>query len=328
MDYQILPIGDAWADGVFCVPRSIIKKLKLTGTDSAEITARLTVLTVAMSIDGRIEPHIIATATKMELNTVIECLNYWVSEGILTDGKSNAPATAEIETVVEKKLEKLPMPTYSPKDINALRKENKDIDDLLANAQLINGNSLSLSTLNSLINMVDYYGLNVPVVLTLYQFYTTQRNNGKSFTMHKLQKMALDWAEENVDTLEKASNKLQELEDIKDLWAKVIELCEMDYRKATATQEKMLKRWKTDFSTEMIVFATNTMKKYNDKNDWSLKEIDNILKDWKRKNFATPDDVKTYKKPEQKSNGKLKSTPSFDIDEIAKQTALNDDYDI
>jgi DNA replication protein DnaD len=72
------------------------------------------------------------------------------------------------------------------------------------------------------------------------------------------------------------------------------------------------------------------MKKYNEKDKQSLKEIDNILKDWKRKGCTTPDEVKAYK-PEankKKNDNKLNSTPSFNIDEITKNAMLNDDYDI
>lgn len=324
MGYQILPNGKVWADGVFCLPKSIVNSLRLIGADN------LQVLTYALGCDGEIKPSEIASALKIDEYEVIESLDFWVSEGILTDGKElNAPSVAP---AVEQKpaLERLPMPTLTPKDIVALCRESNELTELLRNAEKILASQLSNSMKSNLINMVTYYGLNVPVVLTLLQYYKNERDKGKGITMSRVQKMAQEWAETGVDDIEKASQKLQEIEDVNELWGNVINLCEMEYKKPTQSQSKMLLRWRADFNNEMINFAVNTMKKYNEKESWSIKEIDNILKDWKRKGCATPDEVKAYKKPEQKStkNGKLKSKPSFDINEIAKQTALNDDYDI
>lgn len=324
MGYQILPNGEVWSNGVFFMPKSIVKKLRLIGADNLQILA------LALGCDGEIDPKQIASALKFDENEVVESLDFWVSEGILTDGKEAVKPNSNEVAGEKQSLERLPMPSLTPKDIVALCRENNDLAELLRNAEIILGSTISASMKSNLINMVTYYGLTVPVVLTLLQYYKNERDKGKSITTHKIQAMAKEWAEDEVDTIDKASQKLQEIEDVNDLWGNVINMCEMEYKKPTTTQCKMLLRWKNDFSNEMIIFAINTMKKYNDKDKWSVKEIDNVLKDWKRKDCKTPDDVKAYKKPEGKKakSSKLNSTPSFDINEIAKQTALNDDFDI
>ena len=74
------------------------------------------------------------------------------------------------------------------------------------------------------------------------------------------------------------------------------------------------------------------MMKYNEEDKRSLKLIDNILKEWKRKGFTTPDEVKAAPKEDGKKkkvkDGKLRREPSFDIEEIKRKAALDDDYDI
>lgn len=323
MSYQILPNGDAWKNGVFCLPKSIMKKIKFLDT------VKLSVLALAVASD-EIKPPVMASQLLLQVYEVEEALDYWVNEGVLVD--TNDIKVEEVKAAAEPKqaLEKLPMPSLSPKDIVALSRENVEIKELLRNAQPILGSTIPQSMQSNLVNMVTYYGLTVPVVLTLLQYYKNERDKGKSITQHKLQMMAKEWAEAEIDTLEKASNRLQEMEDVKEMWSEVIAQCELDYIKPTSSQEKMMLRWKADFSKEMISFAINTMKKYNEEEKRSVKEVDNILKDWKRKGCTTPDEVKTYKKPEQKSKSsdKLQVKPTFDIDKIAQDTLKNDDFDI
>lgn len=323
MGYRIMPTSEAWAGGVFCLPKSVIKKIKLIDS------TKLSVLTVALGSD-EIDEKAISLALKTDIDEVCEALDFWVSEGILTDGEQiTVQADAEESVEVKQAFEKLPMPSLSPKDIVAMCRENSDLAELLRDGQRILGTTIPLSMQSNLINMVTYYGLTVPVVLTLLQYYKNERDKGKSFTTHRLQQMAREWAEEEITTLDKAMQKLQDIVDIQDIWSRTVELCEMEYRKPTSAQQKMLLRWKADFSMEMITFAINTMKKYNEKDKQSIKEVDNILKDWKRKGCTTPDDVKSYKKPEKKKTDKKSAIAStYNLDEIMQDIVLNDNYDI
>ena len=322
--YRVMPNSEFWAGGVFCVPKGIMKKIKLTDP------VKISVLTVALGSD-EIDEKEISVSLRIDIDEVREALDFWCSEGILTDEKVfSAPEETE-QTAAKVTVEALPMPNLTPRDITAMCRENDELALLLRNAQTSLGSTISASMQSNLINMVTYYGLTVPVVLTLLHYYKTEREKGRSFSARDLLKMAKEWAEDEINTLEKASQKLQDIQDVSDLWSLVVELCELEYRKPSAPQKRTLLRWKTDFSNEMILFAINVMKKYNEKEKWSVKEIDNILKDWKRKELKTPEEVKNYKKPESKSekkSGKLQSSPSFDINQIANDTILNDDYDI
>ncbi len=330
MDYQILPIGDIWKDGIFCVPRQIVSK-SLNFADDAQ----LRILLMILANDGKINENEIAASLRLTVDEVMEKLDFWVSEGILCKNGETAepmPAAIRQKEVVVKKFEALPVPNLSPKDIVAMCRENGELTDLLRNAQEILGSSLSSAMQGSLINMVTYYGLPVPVVLTLLSYYKNAREGGKNITTRNLQNMAREWADEEILTLDAADKKLKELEVSDELWNRLISLAEFEFRKPNASQRKMIKRWSEDFSNEMIIFACNTMKKYTEKDKQSFKAIDNILKDWQKKGFKNPEDVKSYRKEDNRSSkkkgSKLKSEPSFDIDEIAKKAMFDDNYDI
>ncbi len=324
MSYRVAPTGAFWQGGVFCVPSEIAEK-QLKFADGNQ----LKVLLLLLSKGGVADEAALSRQLGLSEDKVSECLEYWLEEGILVNDEEQPVSENTAEAAdSNKSFETLPMPTLSPRDIVAMCSENAELADLLRSAEQILASSLSASMQSNLVNMVTYYGLPVPVVITLLEYYKKERDAGKSISTRNLQALAKDWANDGVDTLAQAAAKLQELESCEELWSEVIALCQLDFRKPTAVQKKMLLRWRKDFAKDMIFFACNTMKKYTEKEQQSLKVVDNILKEWQRKGFKTPEDVKAQPKAEEKKGNKLKSKPSFDIEEIQKRADLNDDYDI
>lgn len=329
MAYRIIPSGELWSGGVFCVPKSIAdKSLKFASE------RQLKTLLYLLSNNGIAEVNDIAKLLSCSEGEAAECLDFWRFEGVLTkDGEAVKP-DVEPETKKEEKkppLEALPMPSLTPRDIVQLCAENAELADLLRSAEVILASTLSMSLKSNIVNMVTYYGLPTSVVITLLEYYKSERDSGRNITTRKLQTIAKDWANEDVQTIEQASLKLLEISEVDALWLKVIELCEFDYRQLSSPQRKMLERWRADFENEMIFFACNTMKKYTDKEKQSIKAVDSILKEWKRKGLKTPDEVKNQPKTGEKpasGKGKLKSKPSYDLEEIKKRSELNDDFDI
>ena len=330
MGYRVKPDAEYWNSGVFCVPKVICEKHLKFATE-----LQLKVLLLLLSDGGCAEPEELEKALGADSYDILECLEFWVYEGILVkDGeKDDAPVQAEAaapEKVPDKKaFEALPVPNLTPRDIVVICSEDKELADLLRTAEKILSSSLSNAMKSNIVNMVTYYGLPVSVVVTLLEYYRDGRENGKNVTTRTIQNMAKDWAYEGINSLELASAKLQEMCAADDRWNSILEKCEFDYRKPTNAQLKMMARWNADFDDEMIAFACNTMRKNNPKEEQSIKIIDNILKTWKRKGFKTPEDVKSQpeKKAEPTKKGKLKSKPTFDIEEFQRQAELNDSFD-
>lgn len=318
MSFRINHQGEFWNGGVFCVPKSI--------NESINFADELKLKTLLLILGGEeIDAEAIAKRLSASKSSIEECFEFWAGEGILTDGKE-APAPIK-EEPKKAPVESLPMPNYSNRDIIALSEEEPEIAEMLRESEVILADFAGVALKSNLINMVKYYGLPVPVVLTILKYYKSERDKGKNVTTRTIQNIAKEWAQEEINTLEKASAKLDEMNAIEELWSDVLAQCELDFRKPNSAQKKMLARWKADFDGEMIFFACNTMKKYTEESQKSIKQVDNILKEWKRKGFKNPDDVKS--KPEKKKSGdKIKSAPSFDVDKLKKRAELNDDYDV
>ncbi len=335
MQYQIIPTGDFWQEGVICLPKQIAEKyIKLASE------YQIKTLLVLMSAGGTAEPKDIARAIGCTENDAKEFLDFWADEGLLTaDGKNTAaavitkPAAADTPQPKKEKVRKvepLPVPTLSPKDIIDMCRDDGTLTETLRSAQEVMGKTLSHMQQQTIINMVTYYGLPCDVVLMLLQYYMNEKKDGKSIGLSYLTKMAQDWSENGINTFEAASQKLHDLEFSDRLWDEVIALSGLTYRNPTQKQREMVKRWHDDFSIDMIGLACDAMKESAEKP--GLAYVDGVLKNWKKKGITTPEDVAAnniqHKKAvqSQKTDDGIDST--YDIDELEKRAMFNDNYDI
>lgn len=336
MEYRILPIGDIWQDGTFCVPAKIVSDyIKLASE------YQLKALMLILSSNGRASSNNIAKTLGCTENDADDFLDFWVEEGILSkDGvtvpQNNCESNISDIDIKEKskpvkKMETMPVPTLSPKDIITMCSESKELTELLRNAQEVLGKTLSHAEQQLIVNMVTYYGLPGEIALTILHYYKSEREKGKAVGTAYAAAMAKNWSEEGIITLEAADEKLRDIESTDRLWAEVVELSGIRHKKPTSKQREMVKDWNDDFSMEMIALACDAMRENTDKP--SLNYVNTVLKNWKKKGISTPADVKSdnenhSKASENKKNAKLQSKPNFDIDEIAQKAMFNDNYDV
>ncbi|MFR5876130.1 MAG: DnaD domain protein [Eubacterium sp.] len=330
MEYQILPIGDIWQNGTFCVPSKIVSDyIKLASE------YQLKALMLILSSNGRASGHDIAKSLGCTENDADDFLDFWVEEGILSkDGvivpKSVCePVDAKVKSDSKpvKKVEPMPVPTLSPKDIVAMCRESRELTEFLRNAQEVLGKTLSHAEQQMIINMVTYYGLPEEIALTILHYYRSEREKGKAIGTAYIAAMAKNWSEEGITTLDAADEKLKDIESTDKLWSKIVELSGIRHKKPTDKQREMIKSWSEDFSIEMIALACDAMRENTDKP--TLNYVNTILKNWKKKSIKTPADVAAdNQKHSKKSNSKYEIDSTYDIDEITKKAMFKENYDL
>ena len=338
MDYQILPIGDIWNDGMFSVPAVIASKyIRLASA------YQLKALLIVLSNGGKSTSRDIATAIGVPESEVCDLVSFWVNEGVLVENGAAPAAVKAEEKPVEKEeakkekppkkaVEEMKAPELNPAAVTDMLRENPELVSLLHNAEEVLGTTLSHVARVAVINMASYYGLPCEVALTILQYYKNEKDNGSSIGMSYVTAMAKNWSEEGITTLAAADEKLKELEESDREWDKIVEMCEIRRRKPTTNQRAMIKRWRKDFSMEMIAIACDIMKEHAQ--NPSLKYVDSVLKNWKKAGIRTPVDVEKEnekfkaKKESKTDDKKLKSKPSFDIDSIQNEIFNNDNFDI
>jgi DnaD/phage-associated family protein len=338
MDYQILPIGNIWQGGTFCVPTKIVSDyIKLASE------YQLKALMLILSSNGVANSRDIAKALGCTENDADDFLDFWVEEGVLSKNGNvvaqppvqnvTAQTTAEIDIAPPqpvksvKKVEAMPIPTLTPKDIISMCRESKELTELLRNAQEVMGKTLSHSEQQLIINMVTYYGLPEEIVLTILHYYKSEREKGKAIGTAYIATMAKNWSEEGITTLESADEKLRDIESTDRLWNDIIGLTGVRHKKPTEKQREMVKAWSEHFSMEMISLACDAMRENADKP--SLNYVNTVLRNWKKKGIKTPADVKSDNdKHSKKTVNKYEIDQTYDIDEITKKAMFKENYDL
>ena len=336
MNYQILPMGNAWKNGMFSVPCLIAENyIKLASE------YQLKALLLILANNGQSSSKEIAKTLGCTESDVDDFLEFWIDEGVLVSDASAAepefkkeapaPKPAEKKKAAKKSVEAMPVPSLTPPEIAAALRENPELAELLQNAQEVLGRTISHAEQELLINMVQYYGLPSEVVLTILQYYKTEKGRGRAIGTAYLGAMAKNWSEEGITTLDAADEKLRELENSDKLWKEVLATASISFRNPTVNQREMIKNWNDGFSFDMIAYACELMKENAVKP--TLKYVDKILLNWQKQGIKTLDAAKADNEAHQAKNekaksGKLQGTPSFDISEIEKKAMFDDNYDI
>ncbi len=327
MQYQVVPIGDFWNEGMIAVPKRIVTNY-LKFASEYQIKAMLLVL----ASNGKCESKEVAKALGCTQEDADDFLDFWVEEGLLARNdeivETNAVKKEELKSKKEKK-QSVSVPTLSPKEIISMCREDQELTAILRNAQEVLGKTLSHVEQELIINMVTYYGLPADIVLTILQYYKNEKAKGKAYGTSYIAAMAKNWSEEGIDTLEAADEKLRELESSDRLWKEIIALIGIRHKNPTVKQREMIQAWYEDFDMTMIAMACDIMKENTDKP--TLKYINTVLKNWKKKGIFTVEDVIADEKEFSRKNNKTnteKIDKTYDIDEIAKRAMFNDDYDV
>lgn len=335
MLYQIVPVGNVWQDGMVAVPKKV-------ATDYIKLASeyQLKALLLILSNNAPCDSKYVAKVLGCTEADATDFLEFWVEEGVLScDGVVNAQPPAESTAVVElpkkeevkavKVKEAIPVPKLNPSDIVTMCRDNRELTELIHHAQEVFGRTISHIEQELVINMVTYYGLPCDVVLVILEYYKTEKAKGRAIGTSYIGTMAKNWSEDGIVTLEAADERLRMLEASDRLWSEIVAVSGIKHRNPTIKQREMINRWSEDFDMQMITIACDIMKENTDKP--TLKYVDSVLKNWKKKGIFTPEAVaeeekEFHSKKEQKNKSAIDET--YDIDEINRRAMLNDNYDI
>ncbi len=362
MEYNVIPFGNIWQDGIFNVPTTLVDKyIKLAS--EYQIKAILIIL----SNNGVSSAEFIAKKLGITVRDTEEIMEFWISEGILAVN-GNAPATniatkntnepvetqaplqakketntkqilsepakkevaTKEKTKKENKSVKLTPPTLAPKDIVRAANENPEIAELLNEAQFVLGRTISHAENEMIVNLVNFYGLKTELILMILDYCRREKekNKDKRIGTAYIIKIAENWMDEGIDSVSLAEEKLKSIEKSDKAWKEISEIAGIHHKSPTIKQRDMVNRWYNDFDLEMITIAIDKMKENTDSP--KLTYVDSILKSWKKKGIKTPSDVakesKDFSKNKDKKTNinqvKISRKPTYDLEQI-KRDAMN-----
>ncbi len=288
----------AW-NSIFAVPSCVADEhLKKANGQQLKV-----LLFVMRHNNENIDVEAVAAGTGMSGADVKDAMQYWVEVGLLSND-GNFKETKNVNTGTEKLLE-LPdvVPTYD--QVAARTLESPELRFLFNEAQMRLGKTIGYADQAKLLMIHDCYGLPVEVILTIIEYSVSE---GK-VSMKYIEKVAKDWAEKEVNTLEAADEYIKQIHSEKKLWNEFKSMFSVDTPNYTDKRMSYVIRWRKEWkqSPELIYYAYEQT--VNATNKFSFEYMNKILENWYNSGIKSPADaIKASKEYKEQKKVAVSST--------------------
>lgn len=299
MEYSVNP--KAWG-AVFAVPTVITDEhIKMASGQ------QLRVLLFMLRHNGEeYDIEFLAKGVGMTAEEVHDSMRYWVETGIVL--KDNQPAVVKVAEPKKKPdnskthLE-VPetIPTYN--QVVTRTDESPELRLLFNELQVKLGKTIGYDVQAKFLYIYDHYDLPVEVILTIVQYAV---NKKEMTSVAYITKVAKNWADDGINTMEKAEKKLESLENSDKLWHKFVSMIRENPPQFTEKRAALLDKWTTvyGFSLQMIYFAYEDMIESTNKINFNY--MDKILENWHKENIKNNKELMNYKKCRAENAGNTK----------------------
>lgn len=203
-------------------------------------------------------------------------------------------ATASLRQLglLQKPLRRLPdsaSPVYTESDVSRQMERDKRFAQLVGEIQRELGRLLSNEDLKILLGMLDYLGLPMEVVAILVHFCVERnraRGNLRAPSFRAMEKEAYRWADDGIDTMERAAAFVQNQLQLQNQIGRVRQMLQISARRLTQAEEAYIRNWlamgfdlpEIQLAYERTCLNTGGLK-------WQY--MNKILLNWNQKNLHT-----------------------------------------
>lgn len=344
MNYS-LNIGE-W-NSVFAVPSSVVDKyIKLASADALKL------LLFLLRHGGHEYP---AEKLKNELGftesgELEDAALFWIQRGVIRYDNENSGLSAvreaselseknsvpvgeteyvqqTIDDIAPKKTAEPPVKTtparVSSGEIASRIKDSSEIKMLFDEAEKIYGRPLKQRDNQTLIALVDHYGLSAGVSLMLLKYCFKVGKKSPNY----IETTAAGWSADGIDSIEKANERILALERSSDLEHRLRKEFGIP-NEFTPKQKVFLRTWLDDwdFSEEMIKLALNIA--IENTGNPAINYTNGILENWRLQNIKTPEDAEASDYSKAKTKTKAGAKPksdegAFDVNDIMSRIISN-----
>lgn len=262
----------------------------------------------------------IAEALHFTAANAAEYITFWQEKGIFrTEGTvESVPKTAP-KPASEKVIPDLPESKPTQGDILERTRESAEIDFLFKEAQKKFGRTIGYDGQCTLLMMHDTYGLPVEVILMMLEYCADVRKTSNAY----IAAMGKNWAAEEIDTIEKAEEKIVLLRQCNGLWKELAATAGISAPNPTAVQSEYLRTWNGElgYGFDMIALAYEEMANHCTK--LSFAYMNKVLRSWHDKGLKTPqqvaEDNRSFREKKQKQSASEQPPASYDIEEMERR---------
>lgn len=268
-----------------------------------------------------------AAALRYSEDNVREYVAFWQQNGILeTDAQTVSVPVPEPEKQTKpakpEKAEKKPLPDLpeskpTAAEIVARIQESPELEFLFGEAQKKFGRTIGYDGQCTLLLMHDRYGLPVEVILMIIEYCAEVRKTSFAY----IAAMGKNWGQEEIDTIEKAEEKIGELHRCGKLWKELSAMAGLSMPNPTAVQSEYLRAWSSElgYGVDMIFLAYEEMANHCSK--LSFAYMNKVLRGWHDKGLKNAQDVAEDNRRFREKKEKEDDRPpaSYNIEEMEQK---------
>lgn len=306
---------------VFAVPSCVVDEhLKIAGASQLKV-----LLFLLKNSDKSYTYKEIGDALTLHESDVKDCVEFWVEREVLTKaedglapGKASEKSTAEDKQAFDVKKKTVVTRPVKPDVITTAQIINADdnLKALLAEVEVSLSKPLSSGGTSVIVMLYDTCGLPAEVIVMLVNYCVSI---GKT-DMRTIERLGVKWADDGVDTIEAADNKIAAAKRSSENWSRIKYVFGLNNAGSpTAKQLDYADVWigEWHFSDEMLRFAYEA--NVDNTGKMSFPYINKVLKRWHDAGAVTLDDVKKLdNKQDKKSEKKTSKKSSYDLEELMK----------
>ena len=274
----------------------------------------------------------ISQCAKLDESDVADCLRFWELMGAVIQTGSPAQLSVAPEEPVkfipgqtqpaDEKKPLPPLPDYSdytrpsPDEIASRLDESGDIRGLFRELQSKLGKTIGYDGQCAFLRLYDNYGLPADVIYMLVDYCVSAGKTGYSY----IEKAGRSWAEQEIDTIEKACEKISKLDKVNSFWNKFSVEQGLKNSKPTASQSKYIETWLNEYrmNFDMVCLAYDKMVEKTGKLEFRY--MDKILAGWHNSGFGSVSDVERAEKARKEAAAKPSDgTASYNLDKFREE---------
>lgn len=318
--------------------------------------ASLKVLLILLRNSGEtMEVDAIAQRLRLPADDVRDAVNFWIASGVLKAGEEGAlqpgdcfrpqessggeeapaartpaPPVAERgeETAAPsprgRLRERPPQEKLSMSEIQELAQRDGSVQFLLHEAETRMCKTLSSSDTAALVWLYDYAGIPVDVLLMVIAYCKSLGKN----SIRYIQKVALEWFDQGIDTVEKAESQIQRIHSLHQFENTVRTVFGIRDRTFTTKEQEFIRSWEQFApSAELLRLAYD--KTVENTGRVSFAYVHSILSAWQAKGISSVEAAMEDRAPAKASAGHgaggqgSGTGPSYDLEEFKRLTAYS-----
>jgi|GEM_PF-1528387 len=186
----------------------------------------------------------VAKELKLSGDDVKSAFEFWEAAGISVKPQ---PKKAQPATITPTKID----------DIAAAIGRDESLNFLYKQAQILLGKTLSATDVQILYSFYDYYGFPAEVAVMMITYVTAKEKR----SMRYIEKIAIEWAEKGILTVDDAENHIKKMEQRAKREYKITQALGIADRKLTQTEEQFIASWANELKVplELVPVAYDRM---------------------------------------------------------------------